>query len=160
MTRTILAVLLLAFSGLAPAASPPGDVVQYLQLDRLERSLKLAPDQKEQYDLAVGATKRLMLGLTIAAMEGKERLAAELAKPSPDFRALERLGDQVMEESRTLRGEARDEWMKLYAMLDQAQIAELRDFLQRRVDHLGLLNDFLRGMPPATRPKKDAPTYW
>jgi hypothetical protein len=159
MTRTILAALLLVFSGLAPAAPPAGDISQFLQLDRLERSLKLTPDQKEQYELAVGATKRLMLGLTIAAMEGKERLAAELAKPRPDLRSLEKLHEEVMDQSRTLRREAREEWMKLYAMLDEAQVAELRDFLQRRVDHLGLLHDFLRGMPQG-RPKKEAPTYY
>jgi hypothetical protein len=126
----------------------------------LERSLKLTPEQKEQYDLAVGATKRLMLGLTMAAMEAKERLAAELAKSRPDFRSLENLHDEVMENSKTLRREAREEWMKLYAMLDQAQVAELRDFLQRRVDHLGLLHDFLRGMPADARPRKSNPQYW
>jgi hypothetical protein len=159
MARLILATLLLVFSGLVPAAPPPVDLSQYLQLDRLERALKLTPAQKEQYEMAVGATKRLMLGLTIAAMEAKERLAAELAKPRPDLRSLENLHDEVMDQSRTLRREAREEWTKLYGMLDEAQVAELRDFLQRRVDHLGLLHDFLRGMP-ASRPKKEAPTFW
>ena len=84
---------------------------------------------------------------------------AELAKPSPDFRVLEGMRDEVLGETRTLRREAREEWMKLYGMLDEAQVAELREFLQRRLDHLGLLNDFLRGIPDS-RGRKGTPQYW
>ena len=157
MVRIILAAFLLALPGV-PAAQPPTDLPQLLQLDRLEQALKLTPRQQEQYDLAVGATKRLMLGLTLSAAQVKERVAAEFAKPWPDFRNLENLRDEVMTETRTLRREAQQEWMRLYAMLDEAQVAELRDFAQRRMDHLGLLHDFLRGMP-ANRPKKE-PYYW
>jgi len=69
------------------------------------------------------------------------------------------LQDELLGETRTLRREARDEWMKLYAMLDDAQVAELRAFLQRRLDHLGLLHDFLRGMPD-NRPRKPPVQYW
>ena len=157
--RILLVAVLLVLPGIVPAAPAPADLSQYLQLDRLERSLELTPEQKEQYELAVGATKRLMLMLTMSALEAKERLAAELAKPRPDFGALEKLHDDVMGQTRTLRREARDEWMKLYSMLDRAQVAELRDFLERRIDHLGLLNDFLRGMP-ANKPRKEVPYYW
>jgi len=102
----------------------------------------------------------VMLAITLAAIQAKERLAAELGKPIPDFRALEGLQDELVGETRTLRREARDEWMKLYAMLDEAQVAELRAFLQRRLDHLGLLNDFLRGLPAESRPRKNTPQYW
>ena len=141
-------------------AAPAPDLPQLLQLDRLEKSLRLKPEQQEQYDAAVAATKRLMLSITLSAMQAKERLVAELAKPRPDFRALESLHDEVMENTRTLRREAREEWTKLYAMLDEKQVAELRDFLQRRLDHLGLVHDFLRGLPPPARAKRDAPYYW
>ena len=162
MTRILLAVLLLATSCWAPlacAASSSTDLPPFLQLEGLERSLKLSPPQKEQYELAVGATKRLMLAITLAAIQAKERLIAELAKPSPDFRVLEGMRDEVLGETRTLRREAREEWMKLYGMLDEAQVAELREFLQRRLDHLGLLNDFLRGIPDS-RGRKGTPQYW
>jgi len=159
MIRIFLAALMLALSGSASAAPGGADLPQLLQLDRLEQSLRLRPDQQEQFDAAVGATKRLLLGLTMAGLQAKERLAAELAKPRPDFRALESLHDDVMSETRTLRREAREEWMKLYAMLDEKQVVELRDFLQRRLDHLGLLHDFLRGLP-AERPRKEKPQYW
>jgi hypothetical protein len=157
MLRLIAACLLLLASFAAPAqALPQLD----LQLERLEKQLKLTPDQKEQYEMAVGATKRLMLGLTLAAMEAKDRLAAELAKPRPDFGSLAGLQEEILENSKTLRREAREEWMKLYGMLDQAQVAELRDFLQRRLDHLGLLHDFLRSLPQERPKKKESPYYW
>jgi len=164
MIRILLVVLALAsgcFASPASAATTLNDLPQFLQLEGLERALKLTPAQKEQYDMAVGATKRVMLAVTLAAVQAKERLAAELAKPRPDFRALEGLRDELLGETRTLRREAREEWMKLYAMLDQAQVAELRDFLERRLDHLGLLHDFLRNLP-ADRPKpqKESPYYW
>ena len=158
MLRFLAACLLLFASFAASSqAMPKLD----LQLDRLEQQLKLTPEQKEQYEMAVGATKRLMLGLTIAAMEAKDRLAAELAKPRPDFGSLAGLQDEILEQSKTLRREARAEWLKLYAMLDEAQVAELKDFLQRRLDHLGLLHDFLRSLPQ-DRPqkKKETPYYW
>ena len=159
MARLFIA-LLLALACTAPVAAPsPPDVSQLLQLDRLEQALKLTPRQQEQYDLAVGATKRLVLAVTLHAMDAKEKLAAELGKPWPDFRALEKLHDDVMTDTRTLRREAQQEWLKLYAMLDAAQIAELRAFAQRRMDHLGLLHDFLRSLP-AERPKKEGPVYW
>jgi hypothetical protein len=164
MIRILLVVFALAsgcFASPASAATTLNDLPQFLQLEGLERALKLTPAQKEQYDMAVGATKRVMLAVTLAAVQAKERLAAELAKPRPDFRALEGLRDELLGETRTLRREAREEWMKLYAMLDQAQVAELRDFLERRLDHLGLLHDFLRNLP-ADRPKpqKESPYYW
>jgi hypothetical protein len=164
MIRIFLLVLALASPFLASGASTPAqlnDLPQFLQLEGLEGALKLTPAQKEQYDMAVGATKRVMLAVTLAAMQAKERLAAELAKPRPDFRALEGLKDELLGETRTLRREAREEWMKLYAMLDPAQVAELRQFLERRLDHLGLLHDFLRSLP-ADRPKqkKESTYYW
>jgi hypothetical protein len=145
MLRLIAAIfLLLASFGASAQALPKLD----LQFERLERQLRLTPEQKEQYEMAVGATKRLMLGLTLAALQAKERLATELAKPRPDFGSLEGLQEEILGQSRTLRREARDEWVKLYGMLDEQQVAELRDFLQRRIDHLGLLHDFLRSLPP------------
>ena len=159
MIRSFVAALMLTLAWSVSAAPSGGDLSQFLQLDRLEQSLRLKPGQQEQYDAAVGATKRLVLALSLAGIQAKERLAAELAKPNPDFRSLERLGDDLMLETRTLRREALQEWQKLYAMLDDAQVAELREFLQRRVDHLGLLNDFLRGLP-ADRPKRERPYYW
>ena len=164
MIRILVVAFALASGCFAPAASAAtslNDLPQFLQLDGLERALKLTPAQKEQYDMAVGATKRVMLAVTLAAMQAKDRLAAELAKPRPDFRALEGMRDELLGETRTLRREAREEWMKLYAMLDQAQVAELRDFLDRRLDHLGLLHDFLRGLPAdRPKPKKESTYYW
>jgi len=157
MIRLLATCLLLLVSFAAPAQGLP-QIDQHLE--RLEKQLRLTPEQKEQYEMAVGATKRLMLGLTIAAMEAKDRLAAELAKPRPDFGALAGLQDEILEQSQTLRREARQEWMKLYGMLDPAQVAELKDFLQRRLDHLGLLHDFLRSLPQDRPKQKKEPYYW
>lgn len=141
--RTFLAALLLAASSAASAIPLQFDLPQ---LDKLEAALELTPAQKEQYDLAVGATKRMMLSMALAAMQVKEKLREEFAKPRPDLGALASLRDNIVEDSKPLRREARDEWLKLYAMLDERQIATIKDFLENRLDHLGVLHEFMMGL--------------
>lgn len=143
MARFFLAAVLLALSCASAAASTQFPLPQ---LDKLERALNLTPDQKAQYDVAVGATKRMMLGIALAGMQVKEKLQQEFAKPRPDFGALADLRDSVVEQSRPLRREARDEWLKLYAMLNDDQVATIKDFVEQKGDNLGLLHDFMTGL--------------
>ena len=143
MIRLLAASFFLLLSFAAPAAALPQ---LNLQFDKLEQALNLTPQQKDQYELAVGATKRLMLAAAIAGMQAKEKLAEELAKPRPDFRELAKLSEAFIDDSRTLRREAREEWQRLYAMLDADQVAAIKEFIDRRIDHLGLLHEFLMGV--------------
>src|SRR4029078_10162596 len=95
-----------------------------LKLDKLEASLDLTPEQKEQYDVAVGATKRVMRQMALVALQAKERLAEELAKPKPDFGALAELRRGIVEDGKSLRREARDEWRQFYRLLTLQQVEQ------------------------------------
>ena len=158
--RALLAALLLAVASLGVSAAPPDPNIAALtstitrNLERLERELLLTPPQKDQYVAAVTATKRVILQVTMAGLQAKARLAEELAKPRPDLNILWELRESLVEDGKTLRREAREEWSKLYAMLDADQVATLKRFINDRVEHLGLLHDFFLQLvltPPRER---------
>ena len=115
--------LLLAFAALGASAAAPN-------FDQLEQKLKIRPEQKTQYDLAIGATKRALLAIGLTAMQLKERLAVELAKPNPDFAALMRSHQEILEQSRPQFKEAGEEWKKLYALLDPEQVEIAKNFVR------------------------------
>ncbi|HEX7403048.1 MAG TPA: hypothetical protein VF287_03460 [Usitatibacter sp.] len=115
--------LLLAFAALGASAAAPN-------FDQLEQKLKIRPEQKVQYDLAIGATKRALLAIGLTAMQLKERLAVELAKPNPDFVALMRAHQEILEQSRPQFKEAGEEWKKLYALLDPEQVEIAKSFVR------------------------------
>jgi hypothetical protein len=122
IARSFLASLL-AFAALGASAASPN-------FDQLEQRLKIRPEQKEQYDLAVGATKRALLQVGLVAMQLKERLAAELMKPNPDFTALMRSHQEILEQARPQFKEAGEEWKKLYAQLDDEQVEIAKSFVR------------------------------
>jgi hypothetical protein len=115
--------LLLAFAALGASAAMPN-------FDQLEQKLKIRPEQKAQYDLAIGATKRALLAIGLTAMQLKERLAVELAKSDPDFVALLRAHQEILERSRPQFKEAGEEWRKLYALLDPEQVEIAKNFVR------------------------------
>ena len=127
--RAFLALLLVGLSLGAFAQSVPN-------FDELEKRLHIRPDQKDQYDLAVGATKRALLSVGIAAMQMKDALVQELAKPSPDFRALARKQNQLIDDQRPLFREAGEQWRRLYKILDPRQVDTVRDFLRENLGRL------------------------
>jgi hypothetical protein len=126
--RSLFALLLLAISF--------GALAQMPDFDQLEKRLHIRPEQKDQYDLAVGATKRALLAVGIAAMQMKDALVEELAKPSPDFRALARRQNQLIDDQRPLFREAGDQWQRLYRILDPSQVDTVREFLRENLGRL------------------------
>jgi hypothetical protein len=98
--------------------------------DRLEIELRLRPAQKAQYQLAVGATKRALMSVAIAGLQVKERLSQEIAKPVPDLDALYRLHEEAVELAAPNFREAADEWSRLYAMMDERQVAIAKAYLR------------------------------
>ena len=118
-----LLLLLLAFG--ASAALP--------SFDNLEQRLKIRPEQKEQFDITVGSTKRALLAVGIAALQLKDRLAQELAKDKPDFRAFARANEDVIDQTRPLFKEAGEQWKKLYALLDDEQVEIAKSFLREHL---------------------------
>ena len=127
--RLAAALILLALSMAASAQQMP-------RFDQLEQRLKIRPEQKEQFDMAVGATKRALLAVGLSFMEVKQRLAEELMKPRPDFSRLADSYDRIIEQHRPLFREAGAEWKKLYAILDDEQVDIVKDFLHENLGRL------------------------
>src|SRR5258705_9408364 len=116
-------VLVRAFAAAVLALASLGASAQILpRFDQLEVQLKIRPEQKEQYDLAVAATQRALLAVGMAAMQIKERLAQELMKPQPDLSSLARAHEEIVDQTRPLFREARDQWRRLIAILDAEQV--------------------------------------
>jgi hypothetical protein len=121
--RAIGAAILVAASLGATASALPN-------FGELEQKLKIRPEQKDQFETAVGSTKRALFAVGLAALQLKQRLAQELMKDRPDFGALAREQQMVFEETRPLFREAGDEWKKLYAILDDEQVQIARSYLK------------------------------
>ena len=132
--RFVAAILLVGMSMAASAASSP---IATPRFDELERRLQIRPEQKEQYEMAVGATKRALLAVSLSLMEMKQRLAEELMKPNPDFSVLFDGADRVFDQQRPLFEEAGREWKKLYALLDDKQVEVVKQFLLDSLGQLG-----------------------
>ena len=113
------------------------------KLDRLEKKLQLTADQKAQFDVAVASTKRAMLFMAMSAMQYKEKLRAEFDKPVPDLRALEEAREAILDQSRPLRKEAKEEWLKLYGMLNTEQVAAAKSLLEDQLEQLWLFHEFM-----------------
>lgn len=127
--RAVGAAILLAVSLGAAASSQP-------RFEQLEEDLKIRPEQKMQYDLAVGSTKRALLSVALTAMRIKQRLAEEIMKPRPDFRAFVREQEDLVEQNRPLFKEAGEQWQKLYAILDDEQVAIAKSFVRDNLRRL------------------------
>jgi len=103
---------------------------------KLERALRMNPAQKEQFDVAVGATQRALLAVAMAGMQIQERMRAEMDKPRPDLNLLYDIHEQVIEQNKPLFREAREEWMRLYALLDPEQVRVAKRYIEERLDLL------------------------
>ena len=151
--RLIVALVLLGLSLAATAQTIPSP-----RFDELERRLQIRPEQKEQYEMAVGATKRALLAVGLSVMEMKQRLAEELTKPNPDFSVLFDGADRAFEQQRPLLEEAGRDWKKLYALLDDKQVEVVKQFL---LDNLGQLGaaPFIEDAP-RKKPKSPPTGEW
>ena len=130
MARFVIAALLLALSFSASAGPFDRD------FERLERQLRMKPVQKEQFDLAVAATQRALLAVAMSGLQIKERIAQELAKPRPDLNTLYDIHEQVIEQNKPLFREARNEWQKLYGLLDEEQVAIAKRYIEDKLNIL------------------------
>lgn len=101
------------------------------RLERLEQQLRLNPVQKEQFDVAVAATKRALFSSALTGMEFKERLQRELSKSRPDLGAIFEAQELMVEQNKPLFRTARAEWVKLYELLDEEQVKVARAFVEK-----------------------------
>jgi hypothetical protein len=100
--------------------------------DELEKRLKLKPAQKEQFEIAKSATQRALLSIGLVVLEMKGRLATELSKNRPDFDALARDPEALLAQVQPHFREARNEWSRLYAMMDDEQVAIAREYVDKQ----------------------------
>ncbi len=127
MLRRLLLVLALALLAL-PAAAQTN-----FGFEGLERSLRLNPWQKQQFDAAVNATQKAMLAIGLGALQAKSRLAQELLKDRPDPNALMMAQEELVEFSKPHIRKARDEWLLFYSMLDDEQLGIARAFVDEKL---------------------------
>ena len=130
MLRVLWTALVLALSLGAHAGPLDRD------FQKLERALRMNPAQKEQFDIAVGATQRALLAVAMSGMQIQERMRAEMDKARPDLNLLYDIHEQVIEQNKPLFREARDEWMRLYSLLDPEQGRIARRYVEERLDLL------------------------
>ena len=100
-------------------------------LRELERQLQLRPEQKAQFDVAAAATQRALVSSALSGVELKERLARELMRPRPDLAELFAAQEAMVEQNRPLFRTAREEWVRLYAMLDEDQVRIAKAYVER-----------------------------
>ncbi len=134
--RAALALSALLLS-LAAGASP------FPRLDQFGKSLNLTPAQQVQFDAAVASTQRVIVAAAIDGMQMKAQVNAEFAKPRPDLEALARAKDASAERLKPLHDASRAEWLKLYAMLGDDQVAIVKSYLEDKMEHLDALRQFV-----------------
>lgn len=137
--RLLLVVTVL---GVTPPAVSQGNY----GFEGLERSLKLSPWQKQQFDVAVTATQRAMVAIGLGAVQAKARLAQELLKDKPDPDALFKAQDDLVDFARPHVNRARDEWLRLYSMLDDDQVRTARGFVEEKLRLLERAGEHLAEM--------------
>jgi hypothetical protein len=100
-------------------------------LRELERQLRLRPDQKAQFDVAAAATQRALVSSALSAVEFKERVGRELMRSRPDLAELFAAQEAMVEQNRPLFRAAREEWLRLYATLDEDQVRIAKAHVER-----------------------------
>jgi Spy/CpxP family protein refolding chaperone len=141
----LMAASLLALSAGAAVAQPgpgghgrgPGHGISIEHvLTQLKGQLGLDTSQQVMWDNAAALTMAAREAGRGSMQQVKAALAAELAKPEPDFAAAAAVADSVQANQQALRRQVRDEWLKLYATFTPAQKAVVRDAVQQRLQRM------------------------
>jgi Spy/CpxP family protein refolding chaperone len=111
---------------------PPGEMLAQL-LQELKSNLALNTSQQAMWDAAATQTRAAREQGRTLHDQVKAALAAELAKPEPDFAAVAIATDSVEAQGRALRVGVRDQWLRVYATFTPAQKAVVRDALKERL---------------------------
>lgn len=105
-------------------------------LVQLKGQLGLDTSQQVMWDNAVAQTKAVREAGRGSMDQVRSALAAELAKPEPDFAAAAAVADSVQANQQAARKQVRDEWLKLYATFTPAQKAVVRDAVKQRLERM------------------------
>jgi Spy/CpxP family protein refolding chaperone len=105
-------------------------------LVQLKGQLALDTSQQVMWDNAVAHTKAVREAGRGGMEQVRNALAAELAKPEPDFAAAAAVADSVRANQQAARNQVRDEWLKLYATFTPTQKAVVRDAVKQRLERM------------------------
>lgn len=126
-------LMLLSLGAMAASITIPLPDVQMPDFKRLERELRLNPQQKEQYDVAVASLKRTLIASAGIFAELKDQLSEELLKSSPDYGRILRSQRAAWEMFNPQLQETLTEWSKLYALLEDDQVVIAKRFLRENL---------------------------
>lgn len=105
-------------------------------LAKLETQLGLDTSQQVMWDNAVAQSKAAREAGRSHMGQVRVALAAELAKPEPDFAAAAAVADAVQANQQALRRQVRDEWLKVYANFTPTQKTVVRDAVKQRLERM------------------------
>jgi hypothetical protein len=143
--RSILAAVA-AFVAVGVSAAPagfPGAGISFPAITKVEEKLNLTPVQKAQFDVALAATRAAFVSIEASHLELKVIAEKELAKTRPDLELLTAELDDAMDLNRIERQKARAEWLKLYPMLSDEQVAIVKAAMQEKVALLSWIREFV-----------------
>jgi hypothetical protein len=143
MTRSILCLLAVLVVLAAPLVARADNS---FGLRDTEAKLRLDARQKVLFDDAVSATKRALLATAIAGNQVKAQIGDELGKAHPDpFRMLVN-PDDIAGQLRAPWRESHEAWTRLYATLDERQLAIARREIEQRIQLIEVASEtFLKG---------------
>jgi len=141
--RSLLAVAFVAFGLPAAHAQVPGAGISFPAITKVEKKLDLTPLQKAQFDVALAASKAAFLAIEANHKDLKMLADVELAKARPDLEMLANEVDETMEQGRIERLKARVEWLKLYNLLSDQQVAVVKSAIQEKVALVSWIRDFV-----------------
>ena len=142
--RSFLAVFAAcAAFGLPAHAQLPGTGISFPAITKVEEKLNLDPAQKAQFDVALAATKLAFIAIEKSHKDLKTFAETELAKTRPNLDLLTGEMDDAMDLNRIERQKARVEWLKLYAMLSDAQVATVKEAMQEKLALVSWIREFV-----------------
>ena len=94
----------------------PGAMVEQV-IEGLRDKLSLDSAQRAMFDSAHAQTIAARDRMHASRTDIRSKVQAELAKPEPDLAAVSAILETAEEQGRSLRHQARDQWLKVYASL-------------------------------------------
>ena len=140
MKRIIAAILMSAvLSGIAFGVSAQphhGRADLGAVLQDIKSQLKLNTSQQQQWDNAMAQSQAARDTMRANLGQLKAALKAELANPVPDLAAVATVSDDIQQQNASLRKQARDAWLALYANFTTDQKQLVRDALNARMQRM------------------------
>jgi len=130
----------------APGPGGPGvgpGMVEHV-LEGLKDKLALDGAQQSLFDAARAQTLAARDRMVASRNDVRAKVESELAKPDPDLAAVAALFESAEEQSRALRHQTRDQWLKLYASLRADQKLVVRDELKARFDRMETMRERMK----------------